>query len=155
MLLPLALACTLTARFKAVTKVFLGYATLVILAGLVVTVSRGAWLSTALSLLILFGALLFQRRYRLASLLVLIVLIAGGFWAAPKALVFQTRINSALPEAGSNNANLAALHLAGRRKNVARPSLVGSWPGPFQTSVSRLPAAGGGHQPASGPITII
>jgi O-antigen ligase len=105
MLLPLALACTLTARFKAVTKVFLGYATLVILAGLVVTVSRGAWLSTALSLLILFGALLFQRRYRLASLLVLTVLIAGGFWAAPKALVFQSRLNNALPEAGSNNEN--------------------------------------------------
>jgi tetratricopeptide (TPR) repeat protein len=105
MLLPLVLACTLTGRFKAVTKVFLGYAALVIGAGIVVTVSRGAWLSTALSLLIFFGGLLFQRHYRLASLLVLTVLIAGGFWAAPKAFVFQTRLENALPEAGSHNAN--------------------------------------------------
>ena len=41
MLLPLGLAYTLTSRLKPVVKVFLGYASLVILAGIAVTVSRG------------------------------------------------------------------------------------------------------------------
>ena len=52
MLLPLALIYTLAGRFNHVTKVFLGYAALVILAGIAVTVSRGSWISTSLSLLI-------------------------------------------------------------------------------------------------------
>ena len=41
MLLPLALACTLTGRSKPITRVFLGYAALAILAGIVVSMSRG------------------------------------------------------------------------------------------------------------------
>ncbi len=68
MLLPLGLAYTLTSRLKPVLKVFLGYASLVVLAGIAVTVSRGAYASTALALLLFFGVLLVHRTYRLPSL---------------------------------------------------------------------------------------
>ena len=44
LLLPLGLAYTLTGRAKPVKKVFLGYASLVMLAGIGVSVSRAGWL---------------------------------------------------------------------------------------------------------------
>ena len=77
MLLPLGLAYTLTSRLKPVVKVFLGYASLVILAGIAVTVSRGTYVSTALALLLFFGVLLFHRTYRLPSLVLLVVILAA------------------------------------------------------------------------------
>ena len=43
MLLPLATAYVLAGRMKAVTRIFLGYAALVMAAGLTVTFSRGGW----------------------------------------------------------------------------------------------------------------
>src|SRR5437867_529952 len=67
MLLPLALAYTLTSRIKHITKVFLGYAALVIFFGIVVTLSRGTWISVAVSLLLFFGVLFFQRTHRLPA----------------------------------------------------------------------------------------
>ncbi|HVV70423.1 MAG TPA: hypothetical protein VHI52_02825, partial [Verrucomicrobiae bacterium] len=48
-LLPLALAYTVTGRLKAVTRVLLGYTVLVLLAGLTVTVSRGSWAAAAVA----------------------------------------------------------------------------------------------------------
>src|SRR6266699_6527820 len=64
LLLPLGLAYTLAGRLKPVGKVFLGYAALVILAGIAATVSRGTWLASGLALLLFFGVLLFHRAYR-------------------------------------------------------------------------------------------
>ena len=78
MVLPLGLAYTLASRVKPVLRVFLGYASLTIMAGIVVTLSRGSWLSTALSLVVFFGVLLFQRGHRLASLALLVVILGGA-----------------------------------------------------------------------------
>jgi len=61
MLLPLGLAYSLTGRLNHVTRVFLGYATFVILAGIGVTVSRGGWVATATSLVVFFWLL--RRRF--------------------------------------------------------------------------------------------
>ncbi len=61
MLLPLALAYAVASRLKLPLRIMLGYAALVMVAGIVVTLSRGGWLACAASLL-LFGALLFFRR---------------------------------------------------------------------------------------------
>src|SRR5438093_1422235 len=58
MLLPLGLAYTVASRLKPLLKVFLGYATLVMLAGIAATVSRGTFLATTLALLLFFGVLL-------------------------------------------------------------------------------------------------
>jgi O-antigen ligase len=91
MLLPLALAYTLVSRIKHITKVFLGYAAVVICVGIAVTLSRGSWISTALSLLLFFGILIVQRTHRLPSVLFLIVLIGGGLFFIPRSSFVQSR----------------------------------------------------------------
>ena len=100
MLLPLGLAYTLTSRLKPVTKVFLGYASLVILAGIAVTISRGTYASTALALLLFFGVLLFHRTYRLPSLVLLVILLAAGAYYLPKSFPVQARLKPMLAGEG-------------------------------------------------------
>ena len=85
MLLPLGLAYTLTSRLKPVVKVFLCYASLVILVGIAVTVSRGTYAATALAMILFFGLLLLHRKYRLPSLVLLVILLAAGAYFLPEA----------------------------------------------------------------------
>jgi O-antigen ligase len=92
MLLPLGMAYALVGRFKPLTKVFLGYASLAILSGIAVSVSRGGWASTLVALLLFFGVLLTHRTYRLPSLVLLVVLAGTGAYVVPKSEVFHTRI---------------------------------------------------------------
>jgi O-antigen ligase len=98
MILPLGLAYTLASRLKPVTKVFLGYASLVILAGIAVTVSRGAYVSTALAMLLFFGVLLFHRTYRLPSLVLLVVLLGAGAYYLPSSFPVQVRLKALAAE---------------------------------------------------------
>ena len=74
--LPLGLAYTLTGRFSHLAKTFLGYASLAIFTGILVTISRGAWIATGITLVVLFYWLMRQRDYRLQSVLVFASLIA-------------------------------------------------------------------------------
>ncbi len=92
MLLPLALAYTVIGRLKPVVKVGLGYIALVILAGIAVTVSRGAWFSTALALIMFFVLLFFHRTYRLPSFVFLFLFLAAGGFFFPKTFTFQMGI---------------------------------------------------------------
>src|SRR6185369_956191 len=80
MLLPLGLAYTLSGRLSHVQKVLVGYASLVIFAGIVSAVSRGGWLATCIAVLIFFFLLFRQRDYRLQSLLLAVglIVVAGG-----------------------------------------------------------------------------
>ena len=100
MLLPLGLAYTLTSRLKPVTKVFLGYASLVILAGIAVTISRGTYASTAVALALFFGVLLFNRTYRLPALVLLVVVVGAGAYYLPKSFPIQTRLKPVLAGEG-------------------------------------------------------
>lgn len=92
MLLPLALAYVLAGRARPVTKVFLGYAALVVLAGIAATGSRGSWVATGLSLFLLFAALASHRSYRLPALAMLVLLIAGGSYFVAQNNPFQERL---------------------------------------------------------------
>ena len=98
MILPLSLTYTLTGRFNYLTKVFLAYASMVIFAGIAVTVSRGGWIACGVSLVVLFLWLIRTRDYRLQGVLVLagLLLIAGTVVAkieiTPKR---QTRLTEA------------------------------------------------------------
>jgi O-antigen ligase len=74
MILPLGLAYALTGRYAYLGKIVLGYASLVIFAGLVVSFSRWGWIAAGISLLTLFFVLLRNRDYRLQTLLA-----AGAF----------------------------------------------------------------------------
>jgi len=78
MLLPLATAYVLAGRMKPVTRILLGYAALVMVAGLVVTFSRGGWAAAAVGLLALLAVLIGLRQHRIPALLLLIALIGGG-----------------------------------------------------------------------------
>ena len=78
MILPLALAYVFVGRFRPLTKVFLGYAALMILAGLAVSGSRGGWLATGLSLLLFFGFLIRRPGYRLPALAFLLIVLGVG-----------------------------------------------------------------------------
>jgi O-antigen ligase len=95
MVLPLALACTLVGRSKPVTKVFLGYAALAIVAGIGATVSRGGWVSSGLALVAFFGILAFHRSYRLPALVLMLVLIGGGVFFVSKTEYFKDRFRKA------------------------------------------------------------
>jgi tetratricopeptide (TPR) repeat protein len=78
MLLPLAAAYIIAGRMKPVTRILLGYAALVMLAGLTVTFSRGGWIAGAAGLLALLGILACQRNHRIPALLLLIALLGCG-----------------------------------------------------------------------------
>ena len=91
MLVPLGLAYTLVSRLNHVLKILVGYASLVMLAGIAVTVSRGSWIATILALLLFFLILSFQRTHRLAAFLALILIIGGGAFLIPKSQFFHQR----------------------------------------------------------------
>jgi O-antigen ligase len=102
MILPLALAYTLTGRLKAVTKVFLGYAALAILVGLGATISRGSWVAAGLALILLFGVLAFDRTRRLPALAFLIVIVGSAAVLLPRSFYIQSRVRLLL-EPGRND----------------------------------------------------
>jgi O-antigen ligase len=78
MLLPLAVAYLLAGRMNAVLRILLGYAVLIMAAGLAVTFSRGGWVAAAAGLLALLLALASHRKHRWRALLLLLVLLGGG-----------------------------------------------------------------------------
>ncbi|HKX60893.1 MAG TPA: O-antigen ligase family protein [Verrucomicrobiae bacterium] len=92
MVLPLAIAFTLTGRFTPVQKIFLGYASLVIFAGITVTISRGGWLGTAAGLGVLFLYVVRQRDYWKRSLVVLVVLSGVFIFFFLKAVMPPNRV---------------------------------------------------------------
>ncbi len=100
MLLPLGLAYTLTSRLKPLTKILLGYASLVMLAGIAATVSRGTYISTVLAMLLFFAALLFRRKYRLPSLMLLAAVLVAGAYFLPVSFPVQVRFKSLFEPAG-------------------------------------------------------
>jgi O-antigen ligase len=92
MILPLGLAYTITSRMKALPKVFTGYASLVMIGGLVVTVSRGSWFATAIALLIFFTILMFHHTHRLPAMVLLATIIIGSLYFGPRNIFFTSRI---------------------------------------------------------------
>jgi O-antigen ligase len=78
MLLPLAIAYILVGRMKPVTRILLGYAALVMFAGMAVSFSRGGWVAATVGLLALLLILVCHRNHRIPALLLLAVLVGGG-----------------------------------------------------------------------------
>jgi O-antigen ligase len=78
MILPLAVAYALAGRVKPLFRALLIYAAAGLLAGLVVTFSRGGWVAAAVALLTLLSVLACHRNHRLPALGLLLVLMTGG-----------------------------------------------------------------------------
>lgn len=94
MMLPVALAYTITGRYKPLTKVFLGYAALVMLAGIGVSISRGGYIAVGLSLVVFFVIMLWNRDFRIPSLAILILLLVGGSMFGFRSWQTQKRFES-------------------------------------------------------------
>ncbi len=82
MIAPLGLAYVIMGRFSAVVKAVVGYATIAMLVGIAVTVSRGAMLATGSVMVLFCLALLYDRRYWKRALAALLVFAAGAIYCA-------------------------------------------------------------------------
>jgi len=91
MLLPLGITYTLTGRFSPLQRILLGYASLVIFAGIAATVSRGAWIATGVSVLVLLAFLLRRPGYKLPVVAILVLILAAGFLAFKRAELSKNR----------------------------------------------------------------
>ena len=100
-LLPLGLAYTVTGRIKPLMRVLLGYAVLVVLGGVAVTLSRGGWISTSLALAGLLGILVLRRGYRIPALLALAALAVVALVVVPKSFAVQVRLRRLAKEGGA------------------------------------------------------
>lgn len=93
MVLPLALSYTVLGRFGAVTRVLLAYATLAILAGIGVTLSRAGIFTTGVVLIVFFVIVMFRRGFRLLSLAMLLLVVGAGAIYNAKAYQFKKRLD--------------------------------------------------------------
>ena len=81
MILPVALAFAMVSRLKHLPKIFLGYACLVLVVGIGLTLSRGGWIATAASMFLFFIALLRMRAFRTHAIIAMVtILCLGGFF---------------------------------------------------------------------------
>jgi len=91
--LPLALGFTVMSRFSATIKVVLGYCAVVMLAGLVVSVSRGGIMASVIALLTFCIVLLSQRDFWKSAVIILCVLTALGVLAVSQFDSLQKRFD--------------------------------------------------------------
>jgi O-antigen ligase len=97
MVWPLALAYVLRGRLGASAKVLLGYALLVILVGIAVSLSRGGWLATTASMVFLLVLLLRQKNFRVLGALAGVLILGIGVWFIFFSDTARTRWLSMLP----------------------------------------------------------
>lgn len=93
---PLAFALTMMARLKALMKVFLCYAGIVMLCGLVVTVSRAGLVSAGIGLLVLFSVLVFTREFRLPAIVAIALILIPAIWLAATSFKVQARLKKGM-----------------------------------------------------------
>lgn len=96
MLMPIAFSYTLTGRFKPVPRILLGYATVMMMAGIAVTLSRGAYVAVGGALLVFFVCILRQRSYRIIGMVCLVLLVGGGAMFYLKSIRTQERLSAAV-----------------------------------------------------------
>ncbi|MBI5383670.1 MAG: O-antigen ligase family protein [Verrucomicrobia bacterium] len=94
LLMPLALSFAVTGRFKAVPRVMLAYGALVMMAGLVVSVSRGAWVASAAGLLVFLSCILRQRSSRIFGIAIILIVVLGGTLAYFKSWRLRERLSA-------------------------------------------------------------
>jgi tetratricopeptide (TPR) repeat protein len=94
LVLPLAFTYALIARFKPVWRIVMGYAALVILAGIVLSLSRGGWVATTIAMLGLGLALLFYRQYRLPVIVVTLMIVGLGLFIVRNDVATELRLRN-------------------------------------------------------------
>jgi O-antigen ligase len=93
MILPLALAYTVASRSSPVTRILLGYSSLVMTAGVVVSMSRGGWLAASFGLVILLALLARTPRQWIALAVLVLVLAGSGVFFYSRSISLQLRVD--------------------------------------------------------------
>lgn len=106
MLLPMALSYVIIGRLPHWTKILLGYAAIVMLAGIGVTLSRGGWVVTAVTLAVFCVAMIWQRDYRVQGLVLALALGLAGMMLVPKAQFVLDRVQHTFPDAKGDDMRL-------------------------------------------------
>jgi O-antigen ligase len=82
MVFPLALSRAFFGRCHVATRLLLGYAAVVMLGGLALSLSRGAWIAGAVTLVFLLFYLVRMSKGRWLAVGLLVVVCAGSYWFA-------------------------------------------------------------------------
>ncbi len=101
--IPMALAYTIAGRMGHVTRIVLGYGTLVMLAGSALSLSRGGWISTACGLAVLLFAALWHPRLRLPAILFAVVIAISGAVFLSHSFAAQRRMEEAQNSASNTS----------------------------------------------------
>jgi len=95
LLMPLAVAQVFVGRGSAISKVLHGYAAVVMLGGIAVSMSRGGWTTAALALLALFTWLGWRRReLRIPVAVALVVVLSAGWLFLDRSEKARARIEN-------------------------------------------------------------
>lgn len=95
LIFPLAIAQVFVGRGSAISKIFHGYAALVMLAGIGVTMSRGGWVAASLGLLAMFGWLAWRRReLRIPVAIAAVAVLAAGWFFLERSEKARARIEN-------------------------------------------------------------
>ncbi len=100
MVLPLGLTLVFQGREGAVMRLLVGYACLVMLAGIAVSLSRGGWLATGVAFVFWLGFTVRRRAYWLPAVLVVALVGAGGHVFLTHSIQAQKRLNVGQAAAG-------------------------------------------------------
>jgi O-antigen ligase len=103
LLIPLGLAFAILGRKNHILRLFLAYAAVVMIVGVVVTLSRGGWIATGLSLLAFAAVVLRKRAHRIPVLLMIFVVFLAAFLFANRSELVQKRVELALTAGALEN----------------------------------------------------
>ncbi len=98
MVLPLALAFAVAGRLKIPLKILLGYAALMMVGGLAVTLSRGGWLASTAALAGLVGVLFWRRSFRWPALAAGLLVVATALVLLSQSTTMHLRLQQIFPK---------------------------------------------------------
>lgn len=133
-ILPLAITQLFLGRWSALTRVFFGYGTLAICAGIAVTMSRGGWIAAAVSLLLLLAWLFRRRQYRIPALVGVLVLGLGAWFYFKNVDAAQRRIKDFASHGVHDSGQSRAYLIGPTWQMVTEHPWFGVGPGHFDTA---------------------
>ena len=136
MLLPLGLAFTLASRLSYGTRVLVGYASLMMMVGLALSLSRGGWIASGVGLIFFFSVLMRYRETRLPAILFFVGALCAGIYFAGNLPKLKLRWNDMFRGQTMSNESRPRLWRAAVEIWKLDP-WVGSGPGHFE---HRFPA---------------
>jgi O-antigen ligase len=96
MLIPIGLAFAILGRKNHALRLFLAYASVVMIVGVVVTLSRGGWIAVSISLLAFVAVVLKNRAHRIPAMVAILAVVITAAIFANRSEQVQKRVEKAL-----------------------------------------------------------